>query len=125
MLSNRLLIERTPLKNGDQIRLEHLNTKKFLHSHLHQSPLSKQQEVSAYSDNGGDTGDHWKIIVSDTYWKRGSTVRFQHVDTNRYLSSNTKKFSNPIPGQQEVCAVDKMGEDTRWVAEVLGLFFSL
>ena len=31
---------------------------KNLHSHLHQSPLSHNQEVSAFGDNGdeGDTG---------------------------------------------------------------------
>ncbi|CAG8731310.1 12148_t:CDS:2, partial [Ambispora leptoticha] len=30
------------------IRLKHVDTGRFLHSHLHQSPLSQQQEVSAY-----------------------------------------------------------------------------
>ena len=48
----------TPLKDGDVIRLEHVNTQKYLHSHYHQSPLSGQQEVSSYlgNDGRGDTG---------------------------------------------------------------------
>lgn len=39
------------------IRLQHLNTGRFLHSHLFTSPLSGNQEVSAFGDlSGGDTG---------------------------------------------------------------------
>ncbi|KXS08774.1 hypothetical protein M427DRAFT_50336, partial [Gonapodya prolifera JEL478] len=34
------------------IRLEHLNTHKFLHSHSHKSPLSSNAEVSAYPSPG-------------------------------------------------------------------------
>lgn len=98
----------------------HLDTGKNLHSHLHKSPLSGQQEVSAFGDNtSGDTGDHWKVVIDGKYWKRGETIRFQHVDTGRYLSSNTKKYQHPIPGQQEICAVDKSNEETKWSAEVI------
>jgi dolichyl-phosphate-mannose--protein O-mannosyl transferase len=35
----------TPILNGDIIRLQHMGTRRWLHSHLHQSPLSAQQEV--------------------------------------------------------------------------------
>ena len=35
-----------PLASGATIRLQHVNTRKWLHSHLHQSPLSGNQEVS-------------------------------------------------------------------------------
>jgi dolichyl-phosphate-mannose--protein O-mannosyl transferase len=37
----------TPLKSGDIIRLEHMNTNKNLHSHHFQSPLSGKQEVKS------------------------------------------------------------------------------
>jgi len=113
----------TPLKNGDLIRLQHLTTLKNLHSHLHQSPLTHQQEVSAFGDNGdGDTGDNWKIVVDTDGWKRGELVKFQHADTSKWLSSNKNKFSNPIPGQTEVCAIGKSNRDIEWIAEE-GFFF--
>jgi len=111
------------IKNGGIIRLQHHTTKKFLHSHLHQSPLTKQQEVSAFT---GDQGDNWKVIpVSGSdYWKRGEKVRIQHVDTNSFLQSNTNKFKNPIPGQQEVCCIKGPDEWTTWTAEE-GYYFAV
>lgn len=54
-----------PIKCGSLIRLEHLESKRNLHSHIFSSPLSSQQEISCYGENGeGDTGDHWKVICS-------------------------------------------------------------
>ena len=48
---------REPVKCGEVIRLQHLSTKRNLHSHLFQSPMSRNQEVSAFGENGlGDTG---------------------------------------------------------------------
>ena len=38
------------IKNGQFIRLKHVGTGKRLHSHLHKSPLSKQQEVNVFAD---------------------------------------------------------------------------
>ena len=98
----------TPIRDGDLIRLEHVNTVKYLHSHHHQSPLSGQQEVSAYvgNDGRGDTGallithpssaypvgDNWKVEINGGgAWKRGETVRLLHVDTNKYLHSHNQK----------------------------------
>jgi hypothetical protein len=49
-----------------QIRLTHLGTKKNLHSHQYQSPLSQKQEVSGFGDNGdGDVGDDWELMVRE------------------------------------------------------------
>lgn len=105
------------IRDTDVIRLEHINTGKYLHSHLHQSPLSGQQEVSAYlgSDGRGDTGmfcvisisislsciindsnsfagDNWRVEVNGGgAWKRGEPVRLVHVDTNKYLYSHNQK----------------------------------
>lgn len=54
-----------PIKCGSIIRLEHLATNKNLHSHQFSSPLSGNQEISCYGDNGeGDTGDHWQVVCS-------------------------------------------------------------
>ena len=48
---------RIPVKCGDTIRLQHLATKRNLHSHFFQSPLSHNQEVSCFGEGGdGDTG---------------------------------------------------------------------
>ncbi len=115
------LLLRTLVKSGDTIRLQHLQTGKNLHSHLHKSPLTNQQEVSCFGDSeSGDTGDHWKLITknNEPQWKRESVVQFQHVDTGKYLSSNKNKFNHPIPGQQEICAIGQSNKDTEWIAEV-------
>jgi dolichyl-phosphate-mannose--protein O-mannosyl transferase len=45
-----------PIRCQSTVRLQHLSTRMFLHSHLFSSPLSGNQEVSAFGDNGGDTG---------------------------------------------------------------------
>jgi dolichyl-phosphate-mannose--protein O-mannosyl transferase len=51
------------VKCGSKVRLEHAQTGKNLHSHLFNSPISGQQEVSAYGEGGdGDTGDNWELV---------------------------------------------------------------
>jgi len=69
----------TPIKCGDIVRLQHASTKKWLHSHLHSSPLTHRQEISGYGDEGGagsDTGDNWKVdCVSGADWTRESQSR--------------------------------------------------
>lgn len=71
-----------PIECGASVRLEHLQTKKNLHSHLFSSPLSGNQEVSAFGKDGeGDTGDNWNVICSGDYWERGSNMRLKHTDT--------------------------------------------
>lgn len=73
---------REPIQCGSIIRLTHLTTKKNLHSHLFNSPLSGNQEVSAYGNDGeGDTGDHWYVDCSGDYWERDDDVRLKHADT--------------------------------------------
>jgi dolichyl-phosphate-mannose--protein O-mannosyl transferase len=85
---------------GSLIRLTHINTMKNLHSHGMASPLSKQQEVSAYGlgDGKGDGGDDWTVICpkgSSKYWKREEPTHFQHVDTGKFLgASSTVKFTH-------------------------------
>ena len=67
---------------GQKLRLEHLTTNRLnslfrlpltltsslfsrnLHSHHFSSPLTNQQEVSAFGEMGeGDTGDVWKVMI--------------------------------------------------------------
>ena len=77
------ICSREKVKCGAKIRLEHLETKKNLHSHLFKSPLSSNQEVSAFGTDGqGDTGDYWIVTCSDDYWIKDSAVKFKQIDTN-------------------------------------------
>lgn len=72
------------MKCGGTIRLEHTQTQKNLHSHMFQSPLSGNQEISCYGDESGDgdTGDHWIVVCSGDLWSRDDSVMLKHVDTD-------------------------------------------
>ena len=52
---------REPIACGSVIRLQHLQTRLFLHSHNFRSPLSNNQEVSCFGD--GEQGDEGMINV--------------------------------------------------------------
>ena len=65
-----------------------MTTRKNLHSHHFQSPLSNNYEVSCFGENGeGDEGDNWKVVCDDTFWERDDKVRFQHGATSGYVTS--------------------------------------
>lgn len=93
-----------PFKCNDIIRIEHLMTKRNLHSHLVSSLLSGKQEVSAYGDSEGegDTGDHWSIVCNTEYWERNSPVMLKHVDTNAFLAVSDRTYNTPVNGQNEI-----------------------
>ncbi|CEP11811.1 hypothetical protein [Parasitella parasitica] len=114
-----------PVPCGSSIRLKHANTQGYLHSHLHQSPLSKQQEVSCY--DGKDSGDNWKVEClssGDKVWNRERPVQFVHVDTYSYLSSSSShQFGQPIPGQLEVAAARSASKNSQWMAQE-GVYFA-
>uniref|UniRef100_A0A023EJX9 Putative mannosyltransferase n=1 Tax=Aedes albopictus TaxID=7160 RepID=A0A023EJX9_AEDAL len=112
-----------PIKCGDVIRLHHLATNKNLHSHHFQSPLSGNQEISAYGDEQGvgDSGDHWTVVCTGESWQRNSPVKLRHVDTDMYLSVSGRTFGRPINGQMEVVGVSSPYSGTDWTAAE-GLF---
>eukprot|EP00271_Cylindrocystis_brebissonii_P006550 TRINITY_DN19323_c0_g1_i1.p1 TRINITY_DN19323_c0_g1~~TRINITY_DN19323_c0_g1_i1.p1 ORF type:complete len:214 (+),score=21.70 TRINITY_DN19323_c0_g1_i1:379-1020(+) len=115
------------ITNGGTVRLQHMHTRKWLHSHLHSSPLSNNYEVSGFGgDEQTDTGDLWRIEIegktSSDAWLRDQKVRLQHVDTNSYLHSHDKKYNRPIAGQYEVCALSRKSPDNIWVATE-GVYF--
>jgi dolichyl-phosphate-mannose--protein O-mannosyl transferase len=58
---------RRPVADHDIIRLDHQSTRKNLHSHVgHPSPITGQQEVTAYGTDGvGDPNDDWRIEVEN------------------------------------------------------------
>ncbi|KAH9612016.1 hypothetical protein KSS87_021511 [Heliosperma pusillum] len=107
------------IKKGAIVRLQHMKTRKWLHSHLHASPISGNLEVSCYGgENNSDTGDYWKLEIEGkgNIWRQDQKVRLQHVDTGGYLHSHDKKFQRIAGGQQEVCGVKEKSRDNVWMA---------
>ncbi|KAH9491947.1 Stromal cell-derived factor 2-like protein [Bulinus truncatus] len=106
-----------PIKCGQTIRLMHVATKRNLHSHHFQSPLSRNLEVSAFGENGeGDEGDNWVIICNNKYWSRNEKVRFKHVTTEYYLHMSGDTYGRPIHGQREISAYPSMSDLNSWQA---------
>lgn len=106
------------IKCGEIIRLQHMSTGKNLHSHIFQSPLSNNQEISAYGDDTGegDSGDHWEVICSEESWHRDSKVQLRHIDTRKFLAMSGRSFGRPISGQMEVCGVTNGNTGSEWQA---------
>ncbi|XP_058847842.1 protein O-mannosyl-transferase 2-like isoform X2 [Acipenser ruthenus] len=85
------------VKHGDIIRLEHKETSRNLHSHLHEAPLTKKHfQVTGYGINGtGDPNDFWQIEVcggksGDLVKVLRSKVRLIHLSTGCVLYSSGK-----------------------------------
>ncbi|CAG2162104.1 unnamed protein product [Oppiella nova] len=102
--SDRMCQRGEPMECGAVVRLQHMATHKNLHSHHFSSPLSGNQEVSAFGDkNGeGDTGDNWTLICSGDYWERDADFRLKHLDTEMWLSMSGHSYGRPIHGQMEI-----------------------
>lgn len=107
----------TPVKCGQAIRLTHVNTGKNLHTHHFPSPLSNNQEVSAFGDDGeGDDLDIWTVQCSGTHWEREDAVRFKHIGTDVFLSITGEQYGHPIRGQREVHGMNSPNHHNYWMA---------
>ncbi|XP_062101745.1 stromal cell-derived factor 2-like protein [Humulus lupulus] len=107
------------IEGGTVIRLQHMRTRKWLHSHMHASPITGNQEVSCFGgENESDTGDHWRLLIegSGKTWKQNQRIRLQHIDTGAMLHSHDKKYTRIAGGQQEVCSVAEKRPDNVWLA---------
>ncbi|CAM8958651.1 unnamed protein product [Rhodiola kirilowii] len=107
------------IESGTIIRLQHMKTRKRLHSHLHASPISGILRSVCYGgENQSDTGDYWRLMIegSGKTWKQDQRVRLQHVDTQGYLHSHNKKYQRIAGGQQEVCGVREKKAENIWLA---------
>ncbi|KAG1326588.1 stromal cell-derived factor 2-like protein [Cocos nucifera] len=107
------------IQSGTTIRLQHMRTRRWLHSHLHASPISGNLEVSCFGgENESDTGDFWWLEIegSGKTWRQDQRVRLRHVDTGGFLHSHDKKYSRIAGGQQEVCGVRDKRPDNVWLA---------
>ncbi|XP_039817563.1 stromal cell-derived factor 2-like protein [Panicum virgatum] len=108
-----------PIIHGTIIRLQHMRTRKWLHSHLHASPITGNLEVSCFGgENESDTGDYWRLEIegSGKTWRQDQRIRLRHVDTGGYLHSLDRKYTRIAGGQQEVCGVDDKRPDNLWLA---------
>lgn len=65
------------VKHGAHLRLQHLETGKWLHSHSHRSPLSNNYEVSAFGKaDESNTNDNWVVDAQGKqFWERGAKAR--------------------------------------------------
>lgn len=107
-----------PVRNGDIIRLEHLLTRRNLHSHGgFPSPVTEQQETTCFGENGvGDENDNWQVEVEGGgIWGTSQRLRLIHVNTNYALHSH-QGFSHPewTMGQQEVTCFPGRDDNDWW-----------
>ncbi|KAM7374437.1 hypothetical protein PAMP_007094 [Pampus punctatissimus] len=115
--SDALCHRGTPVKCGQTIRLTHVNTGRNLHSHYFASPLSSNQEVSAFGEEGeGDHLDQWTVQCGGSVWKREEAVRFRHKATDALLSVTGEQYGRPIHGQREVHAMSSPSQHSLWKA---------
>ncbi|KAL7750035.1 hypothetical protein RI367_004550 [Sorochytrium milnesiophthora] len=113
-----------PIQCNDVVRLQHVATKNYLHSHLHKSPLSQNQEVSAY--DGLNAGDNWKVVCKGTksHWSREEQIQLAHGETGYFLyASSQYAYRSPINGQLEISAVKSASQECNWTAEE-GIYFA-
>ncbi|XP_013872366.1 stromal cell-derived factor 2 [Austrofundulus limnaeus] len=105
----------TPVRCGQTIRLTHVNTGRNLHSHYFTSPLSSNQEVSAFGEEGeGDHLDEWAVQCGGSVWRRDEAVRFRHKSTEALLSVTGEQYGRPIHGQTEVHAMSGPTQHSLW-----------
>jgi len=128
----------TPLKCNDIIRLVHVATDKYLHSHHVQANLSREQEVSGFGgENESDESDNWKVECignqgggdNTQYWLRNERIRLKHVITQKYLSvssSHTYTDQNcphcPIVGHREAYTSSGSGNTVFKVEDAVHLY---
>ncbi|CAG9335697.1 unnamed protein product [Blepharisma stoltei] len=134
------IIKGVPLKKGEKIKggklrvgaeigntsciiLQHLTTKRNLHSHAGvQSPSSHQQEVTCYGDFGkGDSNDYWKVEIQGVQgkvsWISNMKIRLIHINTQNALHSHGGHFTQS--GQQEVTCYENRDDNDLWVVETI------
>lgn len=112
-----------PVQHGNIIRLEHLATRRNLHSHVgFPSPVTDQQEVTCFGDGGiGDGNDNWRVEVDGGgTWVTERTIRLIHLPTNAALHSHAG-FSDSqwTMGQQEVTGFAGRDSNDLWFSSDL------
>ncbi|XP_047131962.1 protein O-mannosyl-transferase 2 isoform X2 [Hydra vulgaris] len=126
---NKLYNESDPVEyvyDGDIIVLQHVMTKRNLHSHREKAPISKNlQQVSGYGENGvGDANDYWRIEIYKNPGKNGrvSTVKtvfkLIHVNTKCALQETDQLLPKWGWEQREMaCNPNRFATGTTWNVE--------
>ncbi|KAJ8674354.1 hypothetical protein QAD02_005616 [Eretmocerus hayati] len=113
------------VRHGDLIRLEHVITRRNLHSHKEIAPVSKKHyQVTGYGENGtGDANDVWKVIIN--HGKEGdivetvtSKLKFVHYLHHCVLTCSGKTLPKWGYNQQEVsCNPNMRDKNALWNIE--------
>ncbi|KAL0110076.1 hypothetical protein PUN28_013605 [Cardiocondyla obscurior] len=113
------------VKHGDFVRLEHVTTKRNLHSHKEIAPISKKHyQVTGYGENGtGDANDVWKILITngrdgDVVETVTSKLKFVHYLHHCILTCSGKTLPKWGYSQQEVsCNPNMRDKNGLWNVE--------
>nr|CAD7256108.1 unnamed protein product [Timema shepardi] len=113
------------VNHGDLVRLEHVTTRRNLHSHKEPAPLSrKHYQVTGYGDNGtGDANDVWKVLIvggrdGDVVTTVSSKLKFIHYLQHCILTSSGKQLPKWAYEQQEVsCNLNMRDKNAFWNVE--------
>jgi hypothetical protein len=108
------------VNTNDLIRLRHVASGKYLHSHAIKSPQSnndKQFEVTLYENQ--DSNDNFKVEVDQPNvfgngWQTSSLVRLIHMGTGRALHSH-EIILNDRPRSQEVTTYQFRDDNDFWI----------
>ncbi|CAN0137959.1 unnamed protein product [Phaeothamnion confervicola] len=108
------------VKVGELIRIYHLATNLYLHSHSTASPKSigappgeQQREVTASAHN--NVQDNWTVANKEPY-PFGTKWRFMHSDGAQYLHSHDRAVGvKGRSGTNEVTCCKDKNEDDFWV----------
>jgi hypothetical protein len=106
------------LRDGNQFRLQHLATGKFLHSHPgFPAPVTQsQQEITGWV--GKDNNDLWRVEVDGGgNWSVNKKIRLIHVATNVALHSHNVIGGLLADRQQEVTGYSGRDYNDFWSAE--------
>ncbi|XP_053969988.1 protein O-mannosyl-transferase 2 [Anastrepha ludens] len=113
------------VQHGDLIRLEHVASKRNLHSHDEQAPVTKRHlQVTGYGEDGqGDANDIWRVLLVDN--KQNTSVKtvttkflLVHYMQNCALTASGKQLPKWGFEQQEVsCNPNIRDKNAIWNVE--------
>ncbi|KAG5671930.1 hypothetical protein PVAND_002098 [Polypedilum vanderplanki] len=115
----------TIVKHGDLVRLEHLMTRRNLHSHSEKAPITvKHFQVTGYGENGtGDANDIFKILIlngkeSDSIHTVSTKFKLVHYFQHCAVTSSGKQLPKWGFEQQEVsCNPNLRDKNALWNVE--------
>jgi hypothetical protein len=119
------LLAGMPIKPGDVIRLEHVPTRRNLHTHAdHFAPTNRDQtEVTCYGENGiGNGDDNWIVELpgGGLIWLADQRVRLVNQSIGAALHSHGATFVLGTTTFQEVTGHPKgrRDENDYWFASI-------